>query len=953
MTSQDSSSAGQTIPFQKLPWILAAAFFLLYLITIAPGPGVLTLGTTAKITGWDWVPLLQYPLYFVVTLPVRILPDGMQIMGLNFLSAIMGALTIGLLARSVQLLPQDRTRDQRERERNELGILTGTLAWLPAVAAVIVGGLQLLFWQNATNASTEMLDLLVLALIIRELLEYRLDQKDKRLVRVALVYGLGITNNYALIALFPFTLGAMIWILGTRFFRSGLILKMLLAGTLGLLLYLLLPLLAVKSGSIEITFWEALTNNIIAQKSSLGLGWNLRLFAFVMSLGSLLPLILIGIRWPSSFGDTSAAGNFLTRLMFPVLVLLFIAGAVLMNLRLDHVKEAAANTGFGFHSLYYLSALVIGYSIGHLLVVFGKEPGKKWQQASGLTALVNKAMVGLAFVIPAVMLVILVRDNYGQISAYNRSLLSDYTRYMAEQLPEGGAIVLSDDAILLQYVRHHLSRSGTADVHWLLHSQSLNYPGYHHHLRQTLGDAWPELPADMVFDDNVEDSYIAKLIFTKGQDRPVRYLHPSFGYFFERMYPRASGLLTALEYYPDQTVTVPRPTEAEVADQTKLLQRLWDDDLFALSTRQRAGTAALPDNYLANIESKTMNEWGVQLRRNDLLPEATPWFERAVQLNTNNVSALINLEYNQFQLSENTNAFSLSEKTMSVLKNYRQNMLAVLNAGGQIDVPAYCLALGQQFAAGKNYRQAAQQYLRAAALTPNNQLARAQLVRTFLQAQSPNRALEMIDEIRKSTSESGLQRYAEIDLLGLEAGAYFTKGQPEKGIEIVETGLAKYTGDTFMRDTAVQIFLTYTPYMTNLLSKVDPLVAQQILSNSTNVTYQFNSGSVAMMKKDWPAAIDVFTGILDEIPNYAGARFNRAVARLQSDQLDGAREDYQRLLEEAPHEFKLHYGLGDIAERQNRPQDAVEHFEAYLKAAPRSTAEYTNVTGRIEKLRAQ
>jgi tetratricopeptide (TPR) repeat protein len=321
-------------------------------------------------------------------------------------------------------------------------------------------------------------------------------------------------------------------------------------------------------------------------------------------------------------------------------------------------------------------------------------------------------------------------------------------------------------------------------------------------------------------------------------------------------------------------------------------------------------------------------------------------------LNTNNVSALINLEYGRHHIAGGTNAFTISDRTQSVLSNYRQNTLAVFNIGGRIDTPAYCLALGQQFTVGRNYRQAAQQYLRAIDLTPNNQFARAQLIRTFLQAQSPDRALEMIQEIRQATADTGLNKYAQMDLMSLEANALFTKGDATNAVGVIESGLQTYTNDPVMRDTAVQVYLNYAPFLTNLIPRLEPLVADQLLNNPTNLSYRFNAGTMAMLRSDWPAAISTFSDVLTVATNDSGARFNRALAYLRSDQLEEARGDYEVLLEDSPHDFRLNYGLGAVAEQQGRNADAVKHFENYLRSAPRNTTEYTNVTSRIAALKS-
>ena len=68
-------------------------------------------------------------------------------MALNFISAICGALTLVCLARSVALLPHDRTQAQREREPSEYSLLNSSCwRWLPPLLAVLACGLQLSFW---------------------------------------------------------------------------------------------------------------------------------------------------------------------------------------------------------------------------------------------------------------------------------------------------------------------------------------------------------------------------------------------------------------------------------------------------------------------------------------------------------------------------------------------------------------------------------------------------------------------------------------------------------------------------------------------------------------------------------------------------------------------------------------------------------------------------------------
>jgi len=215
---QNSRTENQ-FPRRVLPWIIGGGAFLLYLITLSPWISFHGFVTLAKASGWDWAPVYINPVHYLATFPVRWFPVTWQPAVANGLAALFSGLTLMLLARSVSILPYDRTREQRHAERSEYSFLSGWFAWLPPLVAVLVCGLQMTFWENAVVNTGEALDLLLFAYVIRCLLEFRVSERESWLTRAAFVYGLGITNNYALIPLLPLFVGAIIWIRGKSFFN--------------------------------------------------------------------------------------------------------------------------------------------------------------------------------------------------------------------------------------------------------------------------------------------------------------------------------------------------------------------------------------------------------------------------------------------------------------------------------------------------------------------------------------------------------------------------------------------------------------------------------------------------------------------------------------------------------------------------------------------------------------
>ena len=258
MTTETRTDPRKKFAPRFLPWLLAVAAFALYWLTLNRWVSLLNLGYVAKISGWTWQLDIVSPILFLVTYPFHWLPAPQIPLALNVFSAVCAALTLGLLARSVALLPHDRTDAQRRRERSDFSFLTIRSAWLPPVLAALVCGLQLTFWEQATNWTGEMFDLLLFASVIWLLLEYRLDEREWRLFLASLVYGAGMADNWAMVGFLPVFITAVIWIRGFSFFNLRFLKRMMLCGLAGMAFYLLLPLLAVISGKLPVTFWEAL-----------------------------------------------------------------------------------------------------------------------------------------------------------------------------------------------------------------------------------------------------------------------------------------------------------------------------------------------------------------------------------------------------------------------------------------------------------------------------------------------------------------------------------------------------------------------------------------------------------------------------------------------------------------------------------------------------------------------
>ena len=330
--NEKAPGSGDKGPILLCPWLVAVLALGLYGCTLNHWVTFSSVPFASQIAGWDWHPgplpwrpNAQYPLFFILTSPLRLLPVGWRVIGLNVFTATCAALTLAILARCVRLLPHDRTDDQRRRERGDQALLSVRAAFLPAAFAVLLLAAQLTLWNDAVSGIPDVIDLLVFAFLILCLLEYRISPNEWRLYVFSFVYGAGVTNNWALIGFFPCFLLALVWIKRAAFFQWRFALRMAGCGALGLLLYGLIPLLGAAAG--DGSFFEFLLEKWAERY--IFLTRIQRYYAVVAAVPTLIPLLFAAVKWPSSRDDLAAGAHSLTRGFVRILHVVLLAIGVL------------------------------------------------------------------------------------------------------------------------------------------------------------------------------------------------------------------------------------------------------------------------------------------------------------------------------------------------------------------------------------------------------------------------------------------------------------------------------------------------------------------------------------------------------------------------------------------------------------------------------------------------
>lgn len=931
----------RTLLQSPFPWLVILLSFALYIFTLNPWISFGSLPAVSRVSGWEWSPIWQTPLLQLLGYPFRALPAAWQPYALNTFAAACAAAALGFLARSVILLPHDRTRDQRHLMEGEPALLNVRANWLPPLLAALVCGLQLSFWEHATAFTGEMLDLALFAYLIRCLLEFRIDGRQVWLSKLAFVYGLAVTNNWAMIAYFPAFLGALIWIRGRSFFAAGFVLRTAAWGIAGLSLYLLLPLIGTF-GDTPYTFGQLLRTQVSTQKNVLLLFP--KYITMICGFTSLVPLLLIGIRWPSTSGDTSSAGAATTDLMLRIVHLSLLVACVWVMFD-PRFSPRTLGLGVPMLTFYYLSALCVGYFSGYGLLVFGEQDQRPWKRPTPLERLTKRALTTAIWATLIVAPLALLAKNLGVIRFTNGPVTREFARAKAAGLPTAGAVVLSDDDLTIRLVDAALRAEGTAKNFLLLQTRVLSYKVYHDHLLKKYPGRWPDLAEDRTKSFPLDSPANMQLLANLAQSNRIYYLHPSFGYYFEIFHLQPHGMVYELKPYTNLSATQPVLSQdaaqanyqfwLEREPMLKQLATFEDNRNFSLSVLQRAYSIAL--NYC-----------GVELQRAGQLTNAAALFALASQQSDDNVAATINLEVNR-NLQHGKSAGVVFEKNVEDKFGRYRSWDSFLGANGPTDEPSMMARLAQSLLKNSQPRQAASLIERIHQLDPKNLEKRIALAGAFLQAQAHDRVFQTVADIRNLGVPLSVTQ--QIELVRLEAWAKFRNGDIADAEKILRNAQPKFPQQDALHEALSQIYLLTGRYPDALKS-----MDEELKLNPNNIRTLLNQGAVNIQIKAFAKAIPPLDRILELEPGNTAARMNRAIAQLQLGNLDAAKADYEILLGAVPGMFSVHYGLGEIAWRQTNLTTALKHYQSFLKTAPTNADESTVVRQRvadIERKRAK
>jgi tetratricopeptide (TPR) repeat protein len=955
MTGGKSGAGDQRFVTTTLPLLLGAGGVLLYLVTLNHWISLQSLATVARVSGWLWQPEVGQPLTILVLYPFHWLPAAWVPLGLNLFHAVCAAVALALLARSVALVRYDLPPPKGFGKSTPSKILSTPAAWMPPVLAVVLCGLQLSFWEHATSSSGEMIDLLLFASVVRCVLEFRIDQNESWLLRAALAYGVGMANNWVMVGYFPVFLIAAVRARGLgAFFVGRFWLRMALWGAAGLSLYLLLPTVQHFSSHGQLEFWPALKTYLKSQKDALHV-WRSPALRTLM-LASLLPFLLLSIPWKShsvQLSDDSRLGVFLIRATGHFAHAVFFAASLWLAFD-PPFSPQAVNPGMPMLTFYYMSALVGGYCAGYFLLF----------DAGGVRRTVGQLAIAVTWFLLCALPLLLVARNLGVILSTNGPLLHDFAKAVYGDLPPGKSVVLVDDwkEVILLQGEANARRVEKQPI--LLDTASLASVRYQAAMARQFESRWPmPVPANRV--EVVRPGKILKLISAFRAHEPVIYLDPAFNFLLERFTQEPLGFVRALEPRPARETASQTLSVSTVATNEQIWQKRWQDTLRNLSRRtleqsnSGAGwfgtmfvTAGLKSHrnltvhFLGAVSSRALDYWGVQMRRAGRPAEAATWFQRAIELNPDNLAARINLEYHQrCQQGDcaRLNAPAI-RRQFATLFGQGEHWGEVLIRDGPVDEPTFLFRSGRVLLATGNSRQAAGDFARSAELAPEWPAPKIWLAQSCLELQNFESVLELTEAVQAANPPEAGTPLAQ--LLYCRTMALRGLGRTNEATACIEGFLGRYRTNSEVLSTAADLYGQGGQYEQQL-----SLLEQLLERDPARSELLMKRGIAELKLSQYETAIGTLTKALSLTPSDGDARLSRAVAYLGTDQLDAARGDYEALLGKPETSGDALFGLGTIAWRQQNTNSAIQFYQQYLSNAIPRSPQYALAAERLEQLK--
>ena len=940
----------------KFPKQVALIAFCFYALTVAHGMTTGSLALTAKVAGWDWIPLADRPISWLLTLPFHLLPATWVPLALNLFAAALAAWTLGLIARSVELLPWSCPP------------VDNWAARLPALLAVVVCGLQLDFWMEATAYSGEMLDVLMLAAAVRCVLEFNAENKNRWLRNAALLWGAGMTENWVMLLTLPVFVGALVAVKWKKFLDKDFLLRTAVMGLLGCSIILLPPLVHSLNPHSPGSAGDAWVAPFKALKSTLAtLYYNFWSWHRLTVIGVLLYLAVPILPCVMRMKNEDAPNlpkleryqvRFLRTLRFLLLlVCVWLAFDPVVGPR--GILRSQMGVTLPLLTLNFFTALGVAYIGGNLLFPALIRPERRSRtrlQKFKSSFRKNPApLVALPIVVVAVALLV---RNLTALLPDARPPLEKFGRTVCAALPSGGGVLLVQDVTKRLLVQSALA--GRADAgRWIAVDARLLPLAQYRIMLERRQPGWHPEAGDL------KPAELLPLLNEVARSNSVFYLAPHNGdVLFELFYSQPLGAVNRLEAWRENRLERASVSAEAIAAGEKFWDNEWSASVSRLahetvrpSSSERAikgffrqRLALVPArhdqaDFLGSWYSAALNDWGAVLQREGNLTQAQLRFAQAVALNTNNFVAVANAGICSNLLAGRTLTVTNDAELLKELRSIHQ-LAQVIAAFGELDSPSAHTLLGNACASAGWPRQAWAEINRAHELAPADTSLGLALVQLYSRCGMRAEALQGLKHLRSNVDSSPAGRALELEITLLEAGQWYAQTNAAEGRKILNAFAAAQPDSVPVAEAVFKAFLAFGD-STNALS----LLQTQLAKNPNNLAALNNQGALLIQTHRAAEAIPVLDHAL-AITNLPSIRLNRAIAQMQLKNYAVAEAHYRQLANTTSvDQFSVRFGLGQIAQERLDTNAAIAQFEMALTNAPAGSLKWQEAGARLEMLK--
>jgi tetratricopeptide (TPR) repeat protein len=440
------------------------------------------------------------------------------------------------------------------------------------------------------------------------------------------------------------------------------------------------------------------------------------------------------------------------------------------------------------------------------------------------------------------------------------------------------------------------------------------------------------------------DDTLQRLMSLAIVSNSITYLHPSFGYYFERLHATPLGPVLALRPLTSEDGIEP-PLGPEVVEAATKWWQTAIPGLGPLATHQQREN---PNLQLAGAHyAMLLNTWGASLLQLGITNDALRAFATAEALNPENIAATINRQYAQNLIAGSHEPLNPDQRVNNLFGKKYRSWDTVLGICGPVEEPGFLLTLARTLWKNGLNRQAAERFQRLTASQPGQPMVWLGLAESLFNASLFPRALDVLAETHRRFPQ--LDPALRAEAVRIEAWSRFHGGDPKTAEELLLAELSRTASPSpVVLEALGQVYL-----LTGRTQIAAQTMDRQLEKQPDHPRALLNRAALAIQMGDPRGAIAPLDHLLTLAPSNAPALFNRATAHLQLTNLDAAERDYRLLTVVAPRQASAVFGLGEVCWQRGQFAEAAEHFTRYVGMTPTNAAGRALATERIAEAAAR